>query len=113
MVPLRVKVPAPAVVRIAALAPSAITPVIEEAEVLVTLIVPWTVMLAALSTPVVIVVLPSAVELPTAPVKVTLPEPAAMVSASPALAALVVPLKVTLLLVVVSVRSPVMVTLPV
>ena len=70
-------------------------------------------MLAALSAPVVIVVLPSAVVPPTAPVKVTSPEPAAMVRVSPALAALVVPLKVTLLWVVVKVRLPLMVALPV
>src|SRR6056300_1319008 len=108
-----VKVPLPALVKIADDAPSLMIPVIDEVSVLVISRVPCTLIAAADNAPVVIVVLPMAVDPPTASVNVTSPVPAAITSASPAVPALVVPPKDTLAFVVVNVMSLEMVTAPV
>src|SRR6056300_1300534 len=108
-----VKVPLPALVKIAEDAPSLMIPVMVEASELVISIVPCTLIAAAESAPVVIVILPMAVVPPTALVKVTSPEPAAMVKVFPAVPALVVPPKDTLEFVVVKVMLLEIVVLPV
>src|SRR6056300_1976323 len=108
-----VKVPLPALVKIADDAPSLMIPVIDEVSVLVISRVPCTLIAAAESAPVVIVILPMAVVPPTALVNVTSPEPAAITSASPAVPALVVAPKDTLEFVVVNVMSLEIVTSPV
>src|SRR6056300_407699 len=107
------KVPEPALVKIAEVAPSLMIPVIDEVSVLVILKVPCTLIAAADNAPVVIVVLPMAVVPPTALVNVTSPEPAAIVNVFPAVPASVVPLNNTLAFVVVNVMSLEMVALPV
>ena len=104
-VPDKVRVPDPVLVKIADDAPSLMIPVIDEVSVLVISMVPCTLIAAADKAPVVIVKLPIAVDPPTVPVKVTSPEPAAIVSSSPAVPTLVVPAKDTLEFVVVSVMS--------
>ena len=78
-----VKVPDPALVTIAEDAPSLMIPVIDEVSVLVISIVPCTLIAAAESAPVVIVMLPMAVDPPTASVNVTSPDPAAIVNSIP------------------------------
>src|SRR6056300_1503391 len=88
-------------------------PVMVEVSELVISIVPCTFIAAADNAPVVIVMLPMDVVPPTALVKVTSPEPAAITSASPAVPALVVAPKDTLAFVVVNVISLEMVTAPV
>src|SRR6056300_1071679 len=108
-----VKVPLPALVKIADDAPSLMIPVIVEVSELVILKVPCTFIAAAESAPVVIVVLPMAVVPPTALVNVTSPVPAAMIKVFPAVPALVVAPKDTLEFVVVNVISLEMVALPV
>ena len=111
-VPDKVKVPDPALVKIADDAPSLMIPVIDEVLVLVISIVPCTFIAAAESAPVVIVMLPMAVVPPTALVKVTSPDPAAIVNVFPAVPASVVPPKDTLEFVVVNVMSLDIVALP-
>ena len=110
LLPDKVKVPDPALVTIAEDAPSLMIPVIDEVSVLVISIVPCTLIAAAESAPVVIVMLPMAVDPPTASVNVTSPDPAAIVKVSPAVPALVVAPKDTLEFVVVNVISLEMVT---
>src|SRR6056300_1013108 len=104
------KVPEPALVKIVDDAPSLMIPVIDEVSVLVILKVPCTLIAAAESAPVVIIILPIAADPPTASVKVTSPDPAAIVKVSPAVPALVVPPKDTLVFVVFNVISLEMVT---
>ena len=77
--PDKVSNPLPAFVKDAADEPSAITPVIDDEPVLVIDIAPSIVIAGADKIPVVMVVFPSAALPPTAPVKVTLPLPAAIV----------------------------------
>ena len=105
LLPDKVKVPDPALVKIADDAPSLMIPVIDEVSVLVISIVPCTLIAAAENAPVVMVKLPIAVVAPTASVNVTSPDPAAITSASPAVPASVVPLNNTLAFVVVNVIS--------
>src|SRR6056300_1993688 len=88
-------------------------PVIDEVSVLVILKVPCTLIAAAESAPVVMVMLPMAVVPPTASVNVTSPDPAAIVNVFPAVPALVVAPKDTLAFVVVNVILLEMVTAPV
>ena len=104
--------PAPVLVRIAAVAPSEMIPVIAELALLFTVIVPCALMAAAVSAPVVMFKLPKAVDPPMALSKVTSPEPAARVSARPAVSALTIASKSILLLVVVRVMSALTVTAP-
>ena len=103
LLPDKVKVPLPALDKIADDAPSLMIPVIDEVSELVILRVPCTFIAAAESAPVVMVMLPMAVDPPTASVNVTSPDPAAITSASPAVPALVVAPKDTLAFVVVNV----------
>ena len=79
LLPDKVNVADPAFVTIADDAPSLMIPVIDEVSELVILKVPCTLIAAAESAPVVIVMLPMAVVPPTAPVNVTSPDPAAIV----------------------------------
>ena len=74
--PLRVKVPAPAFVSIAALSPSLIIPVIVLVPLLVIANVPCALIAAAVKTAVPIVVFPNASDPPTVPENVVLPVPA-------------------------------------
>src|SRR6056300_1465909 len=108
----KVKVPDPALVTIADDAPSLMILVIDEVSELVILRVPCTFIAAAESAPVVMVMLPMAVDPPTASVNVTSPDPAAIVNVFPAVPALVVAPKVILLSVVVNVILLEMVTAP-
>ena len=110
LLPDKVNVAEPALVTIAEDAPSLMIPVIDEVSELVISIVPCTFIAAAESAPVVMVILPMAVVPPTALVKVTSPDPAAIVNVFPAVPASVVPLNNTLAFVVVNVILLEMVT---
>ena len=112
LLPDKVNVADPAFVTIADDAPSLMIPVIDEVSELVISIVPCTLIAAAESAPVVMVMLPMAAVPPTAPVNVTSPDPAAITSASPAVPASVVAPKDTLEFVVVNVTSVDNVTAP-
>jgi hypothetical protein len=113
LVPDKVKVPEPALVKLAALAPLEITPVIELAALFVISKVPCNLIAAAVNPAVSMVILPRAVDPPTAPVKVKSPVPVSISKVSPAEPALVVLEKVTSLSDVVKVMFALIVDAPV
>ena len=84
MVPVKINFPTPDFVKLAALAPLLMMPLMVLVLALVRLRVPCNLIAAAVNTSVVNVMLPKAATPPTAPVKVMSPVPVLMVNALPA-----------------------------
>ena len=113
LLPDKVNVPAPALVTANADAPSLIIPVIELVPAFVTLNVPEDEIAAAVNISVVIVILPKALDPPTAPLNVVSPVPLEIVNVLPVVSPFKVLEKVMSLFVVVRVVLAPKVTPPV